>query len=308
MKHVPARVLIAAVILGLLMSALSCTKIVYVTPTPAVTTTPAPRGTPTPALLLTPSPTAVPTPTPTLLLTPTPTPLPTVSYASQPLNTSAPAIPVSATMPCRFHGSVKLDGAYVPDGTTIAATVEGDTYLTNTPAAGYGPSTYAVKMQPLVGKRYTEGATVVFKIGGVAAQQTATWISGGNLQLDLSASTQSPSRVTLHDGDSYDFSKGIRGQYSGGDFYYYDLSFWANNPPGNPTQRGLNDLGDIGAVPLAQVQIPASGYSRYGVPAEVGHTYVSLAEKGEEGSYVVFRVVTIYLDEVVIDFVYRTEP
>jgi len=59
-------------VLGLLVSAISCTRTVYITTTP----------TPTPAL----SPTSSPTPTPTLVPTPTPSPSPTpyVLYPNRP--------------------------------------------------------------------------------------------------------------------------------------------------------------------------------------------------------------------------------
>ena len=96
--------------------------------------------------------------------------------------------------------------------------------------------------------------------------------------------------VILYNRDSYDFSTNTRGDLSGGDFYFGDHTvsgkFWANNL----CQRGLQDLGDIGFLPLSEVSIPSSGYYRFGVLAAVNHTYVSLAEEGEEGNYIVFRV------------------
>ena len=78
--------------------------------------------------------------------------------------------------PCRFHGTVQVDGADVPDGTTITATVDGDTYSTDTPyvlggAKVYGASGYALKITPSGNTTYSAGAAVTFMIGGQAAEQ-----------------------------------------------------------------------------------------------------------------------------------------
>jgi len=68
-------------IIGLLISGISCTKTVYITatptPTPALSPTPSPTPTPTMVPTPTPSPSPSPTPTPTPTRTPTPTPKPT---------------------------------------------------------------------------------------------------------------------------------------------------------------------------------------------------------------------------------------
>ena len=144
-----------------------------------------------------PAPTPTPSPTPVETPTPAPTPVPTVAPTlpptapPTPVITATPGPPISPGMPSRFHGTVTLNGAAVSAGTAITATVEGDTYNTVTPAA-YGASTYAIKIVPPQNKRYTEGATVTFKIGGVTAQQSGTWISGANVVLNLTASTASP--------------------------------------------------------------------------------------------------------------------
>lgn len=102
--------------------------------------------------------------------------------------------------------------------------------------------------------------------------------------------------------DSFDFSANIIDYLSGGDLYYSGGKFWANNYP----QRGVKDLGDIGAVALSDVAIPSSGYTRFGVDAVVNHTYVSKAHQGEEGNYIVFRVKSADKSEVTIEYYYRT--
>ena len=111
-------------------------------------------------------------------------------------------------------------------------------------------------------------------------------------------------QVTLEGGDSYHFLTGERGQYSGGDFYFGVYSgqptFWANNIG----QRGLQDLGDLGDLALESAQIPQDGYYRHGVEAVAGHTYVSLTREGEEGHYIVFRVMALSALQVTIEYYY----
>jgi len=112
--------------------------------------------------------------------------------------------------------------------------------------------------------------------------------------------------VILYNEDSYDFSTNTRGYLSGGDFYFGDNTgsgkFWANNLG----QRGLQDIGDIGFLPLGEVSIPSSGYYQFGVLAVLNHTYVSIAEEGEEGNHIVFRVLSLANDNssVTIDYHY----
>ena len=112
-------------------------------------------------------------------------------------------------------------------------------------------------------------------------------------------------QAILNSQDSFDFSTNIVGTFTGGDLYYYDGKFWANNIG----QRGVKDLGDIGTVDLGSVWIyyPSSDYSRQGVSAVAGHTYISLAQQGEEGNVVVFRVESISADKsnVTVKYLYR---
>jgi hypothetical protein len=88
--------------------------------------------------------------------------------------------------PCRFYGEVMVDGAAVPDGTVIKAIVDGDEYTVTTPAAGYGASSYAVKIEEPDGSDYS-GATVTFMIGGQTAAETSTWVMGANVNVDLTS-------------------------------------------------------------------------------------------------------------------------
>jgi len=94
--------------------------------------------------------------------------------------------------PCRFYGTVRINGVLPAEFvTTITATIEGQTYTTTTPEEGYGPSTYAIKIGQPEGMAF-EGKTVTFKIGDLDADEAGTWEMGGNVPLDLTASTSPP--------------------------------------------------------------------------------------------------------------------
>ena len=99
--------------------------------------------------------------------------------------------------PCRFYGTVTVDGAAVADGTVITAMIEGDQLTTATPAEGYSTSTYAIKIG--VDTEYTEGATVTFMIGDRAAAQTGTWAKGDNVEVNLTAGQAGPQAGAITD-------------------------------------------------------------------------------------------------------------
>lgn len=99
--------------------------------------------------------------------------------------------------PCRFYGTVIVDGAAVTDGTVITAMIEGDQLTTATPAEGYSTSTYAIKIG--VDTEYTEGATVTFMIGDRAAAQTGTWAKGANIEVNLTAGQAGPQAGAITD-------------------------------------------------------------------------------------------------------------
>lgn len=167
-----AVVLIPLLVLVLVVGAMGCTKTVYVTPTPTPTPAPTPTPTPTPVL----------TPTPTVAPTPTPTPIP--SATPPPEDTTWP--------PCKFYGTVRLNGNAVLDGTLVRAIIEGYVYRTTTvstpPPAGYGPSTYIIYIANPQSIVY-EGKTVTFLIGDTLASPTSTWTKGGNKQVNLTATS-----------------------------------------------------------------------------------------------------------------------
>lgn len=110
-------------------------------------------------------------------------------------------------------------------------------------------------------------------------------------------------QAILYSQDSYDFSTNQIGTLTGGDLYYYDGKFWANNY----NQKGVIDIGDLGNVDIATVNIPQTGYTRFGVTATKDHTYVSLAQEGETAGYIAFRVTAISADksQVTVRYLYR---
>ena len=78
--------------------------------------------------------------------------------------------------------------------------------------------------------------------------------------------------------------------------------FWANNRG----QRGVAHLGNLEGLSLSSVTVPDEGYTRFGVPLVEGDTYVALAAEGEEGHFIVFRIVELNLGAYVeIEFEYR---
>ena len=113
-------------------------------------------------------------------------------------------------------------------------------------------------------------------------------------------------QVVLENRDSFDFSTNNLGKLTGGDLYFYDGKFWANNY----NQKGVKSLGNIGSVDLSTVTIPTSGYTRFGVNAVVGNTYISKAQSGENNSYIAFRVVNMPADksQVTLEYFYRVSP
>ena len=134
----------------------------------------------------TPTPTVAPTPTPTEAPTPTAAPTPTVAPTATPLMTPPAPDNVSGP-PCRFHGTVTLNGANVADGTVVTVIIAGYGYTTTT-ATVNGASTYAITIPKATGVSY-EGQAVTFRVGSATAIQTSAWTMGGNVLVNLIAST-----------------------------------------------------------------------------------------------------------------------
>ncbi len=112
--------------------------------------------------------------------------------------------------------------------------------------------------------------------------------------------------IILKEGDSYHFLAGKTYSYSGGDFYFSisDKDGAARFLANNWHQQGVVDLGIVNAA-LCAIEPPSSGYTRFGVQAVVEHTYVSWAKEGEDGHYIVFKVIALTEDSVSLSYCYR---
>ena len=80
----------------------------------------------------------------------------------------------------------------------------------------------------------------------------------------------------------YDFSARAYRDVTGGDFYFAQNSFFANNVG----QRGVVAVGACASID--SIGIPTSGYTRFGVAAIAGNCYVALTHN-DERDFIVFR-------------------
>jgi hypothetical protein len=99
-------------------------------------------------------------------------------------------------LPCHFHGTVLLDGMVVPDGTEVAALIGGNEVAVAVTKSVNGTSTYGLTISQPEGGSYRDGTKVTFNVSGYPAKQTGSWATGGNLILNLTASTPPPPTPT----------------------------------------------------------------------------------------------------------------
>jgi hypothetical protein len=71
----------------------------------------------------------------------------------------------------------------------ITATIEGDEYHAYATEAYSSSRYYYLTIRAPVGKEYSDGTKVTFKISGYSADQTATYKAGSSTKLDLTASS-----------------------------------------------------------------------------------------------------------------------
>jgi hypothetical protein len=83
---------------------------------------------------------------------------------------------------------VQLNGASVSNGTVVTAIIEGIGYNSVTPAEGYGASSFRIVIPKPEGKSF-DGKVVSFSVNGYAAAQTAYWSMGGNVVINLTATS-----------------------------------------------------------------------------------------------------------------------
>ncbi|RPI91399.1 MAG: VCBS repeat-containing protein [Chloroflexi bacterium] len=95
-------------------------------------------------------------------------------------------------LPSSFYGTVKVDGANVPDGTIVQALIDGQVFGQKATTTWGGNSVYALKVvgdDPDTPAKDggLDGDTIQFKIGELIATQTGMWHSGPNVELNLAA-------------------------------------------------------------------------------------------------------------------------
>src|SRR5436190_2134595 len=81
----------------------------------------------------------------------------------------------------------------------------------------------------------------------------------------------------------YDFSVRTYRDVTGGDLYFAENKFFANNVG----QRGVISVGACPSL-ASVVSIPTAGYTRFGVTAVTGTCYVALTHN-DERNHIVFR-------------------
>jgi hypothetical protein len=105
-------------------------------------------------------------------------------------------------LPSSFYGTVKVDGANVPDGTAVKAFVNGKVYAQALTQTYQGNSVYSLNVMgddsstPAV-EGGIDGDSIIFRIGEEVADQTGIWKSGTNVNLDLTAFTGAPTAVPI---------------------------------------------------------------------------------------------------------------
>ena len=100
----------------------------------------------------------------------------------------------AAVYPCLFYGGVAVDGVAVDAGTEISAWIEGESVASATTGTGTLDSD-----QYCLAVEIEAPAEVSFKIGELWAVETATWVQYGEVEVDLTA-TSEPITVELYQG------------------------------------------------------------------------------------------------------------
>jgi hypothetical protein len=105
-------------------------------------------------------------------------------------------------LPSSFYGTIQVDGANVEPGTSIKALIENQVFAEGHTLMYEGTSVYTINVpgddndsQEVDGGR--EGDEIIFEIGGLVADQTGTWHSGTNVELNLTASYQDQDSETV---------------------------------------------------------------------------------------------------------------
>ena len=105
--------------------------------------------------------------------------------------------PVSAVppTPSSFWGTVKLDGANAPMDTAVTAYINGTQYVSTVVQLFNGDTVYSFNVPgddsstPGVIEGGVSGDTIRFYLAGHPADQTAPWLGGTNVELNLTSTT-----------------------------------------------------------------------------------------------------------------------
>jgi hypothetical protein len=115
------------------------------------------------------------------------------------LATLLAAIPALAfpPLPSSLYGTVKVNDGSVPDGTIVRALIDGQVYAEGRTQTYQGDSVYSLDVPgddtaTAARDGGREGDTIQFEIGDVLADQTGTWHSGTNVELNLTGSAAGP--------------------------------------------------------------------------------------------------------------------
>lgn len=107
------------------------------------------------------------------------------------VSTTVRAVP---PLPSTFYGTVKVDGANVPNGTVVSAWIDGVNYGEGLTFLSDGHSTYFFDVRgddtdTPEKDGGVEGDIIHFRIGSLEADQTGVWHSGTVVQLNLTATS-----------------------------------------------------------------------------------------------------------------------
>jgi hypothetical protein len=113
-----------------------------------------------------------------------------------PLLAAVPAL-AFPPLPSSFYGTVEVNGDNVPDGTIVRALIDDQVYAEGRTQTYQGDSVYSLDVPgddtaTAARDGGHEGDTIQFEVGEVLADQTGTWHSGANVELNLAASATGP--------------------------------------------------------------------------------------------------------------------
>jgi hypothetical protein len=105
-------------------------------------------------------------------------------------------------VPSSFYGTIQVDSANIEPGTSIKALIQNQVIAEGFTLMYEGASVYTINVPgddnetPEVdGGR--EGEQIFFEVGGLVAEQTGTWHSGTNVELNLTVSSQDQDTETI---------------------------------------------------------------------------------------------------------------